>query len=273
MSLGIYSRFLRRGGPHSPTIIDGMPIIPSAGEGHMVTSGGSLAQAVRGARSGDAIFVAPGQYDELITIDKSLTIVGLGGRGAAFVERDTALAEGMLVTADDVTLINIGVAGASGADYSLKVAADRFRAYQCKLEGNEAAGGAQLLLAGAGDLLLSDCEVCWGVNGILALAGGPDPSTQIFVDRCRFHNLSAVHVSDGANSFNNIQLVDSVFDKAEDGTEPTDYLLIDSASSFGLVTGCRFAIATNASAKLTIGAGIMWISNATEAGWSTARPA
>lgn len=65
----------------------------------------------------------------------------------------------------------------------------------------------------------------------------------------------------------------SIFDQLEDGTEPTDFILLADNGNTGIIAGNQFAIATNATAKLTIGTGIMWGPNGTEAGWSTARPA
>ena len=65
---------------------------------------------------------------------------------------------------------------------------------------------------------------------------------------------------------------DCYFNDNEDGTAPTDYVKVDRAGDTGMITGCRFSIATNASADLKIAAGIMWVANATEAGWTTARP-
>lgn len=274
----------KRVGRHVPTRIDGAPVYQTNGgiyyADQAASAGGdgltwanafpTIQEAVSAASAGDVIYVAPGQYDETVTIAKSLTLIGTGGRGAAFIENDTVGGEGMLVTANDVTVQNLGIAGESTADYSLRVAADRFRAYGCKIEGADA---ALVMLAAAGDVIFEDCEFAWGVNGVLAEAGGLDASTQIVLKDCRFHNITTVHVSDGTNSFANIQIIDCVFDAAEDGTEPTDYLLLDAATCSGVVTGCRFAILTNDTAKLTIGANIQWLANATEAGWSTGRPA
>lgn len=230
----------------------------------------TITAALAVAVAGDTILVAPGGYDESIVISKAITIVGAGPRGSVFIEPSAAGAEAVEVTADDVTLINIGCDGDDTSSYALKVAADRFRAYGCKIEGSDT---VLLLLSAAGDAIFEDCEFAWGVTGVLCEAGGPDPSTQIVFLRCRFHNISTVHISDGSNLFANIQIIDCVFDAADDGTEPTDYLLLDNADTAGIVTGCRFAVATNATGVLTIGAKVQWVTNATEAGWSTARPA
>lgn len=237
----------------------------------------TIQAAVNAASAGDTILIAPGGYDETVTISKAnLTLVGAGARGSVFIEPETVGAEGMVVTADDVTLINIGVAGEDTSDYALLVGTAaispaRFRAYGCKFEGPDA---DVVILRGAGDALFEGCEFAWGGSGLLFDANDEGFCTQVFVRDCRFHNLTVVGVGlDTDGGVVNLQLSDSVFDNADDGTAPTDYIKVDRAGDSGLVTGCRFATATNASTVLTIADDVLWVSNATEAGWSTARPA
>lgn len=228
----------------------------------------------------DIAFLAPQRFPENnLVIPASLsgiTLIGygydLGGRGAAFIEPLGVNDEGLSIEANDVSLINVGVAGKGTADYALQIADDvaRFRAHRCKLEGPD---GTVVNLIGCADLLFDDCEFCWGGRGIVGVGGLASFPTQIRVRNSLFHNLTEVHVSDGIGSFSNLELTDNKHDNAEDGTAPTDYLLIDHANSTGIVSGCRFATATNAATVLTIAAGIRWAANATEAGWSTARPA
>src|SRR3990167_8185406 len=213
----------------------------------------------------------------------NITLIGAGGRGACYIEPSAAGDEGLQVLASDVTLINVGVAGGSSASYALNVKGNaaakngkRFRAFGCKFEGPT---GTVVLLNGdanynASDALFSDCEFAWGGSGILFDDSGYGYPTQIFIERCKFHNLTAVGVGLAASGgVTNLILTDSVFDNQEDGTPPTDYIKVDRSGDTGVVSGCRFATATNATGVLTIAARIMWMANATEAGWSTARPA
>lgn len=99
--------------------------------------------------------------------------------------------------------------------------------------------------------------------------------TQAFIQRSRFHNNATVCLGEFANAqqVDNLQLWNNIFDQLEDGTEPTDFILLQDNANTGIIGGNMFAIATNATAKLTIGTGLMWAPNGTEAGWSTARPA
>lgn len=248
----------------------------------------TIQAAVNQAAPGDVILVAPGAYNETVTVSKRLTIIGLGGRGAAYIEPTSAGAEGMQVTASDVTLVNLGVAGDDTADYALNVNGNgaakngkRFRAFGCKFEkptGGAAANCAVLLNGDANynvsDALFYDCEFAWSANGVLFDDSGYGYPTQVFFERCRFHNNSVVHIGLATGGgVTNLHVVDCIFDDLEDGTAPTDYIKVDRAGDTGIITGCRFSTATNAVGVLTIAAGIMWVANATEAGWSTARPA
>lgn len=265
-------------------IQDGIPRSADPfGKVRRVNSGATIQGAVDAAAAGDIIYISPGVYDETVSVSKRLTLVGLGGRGAAYIEPSTAGAEGMQVTASDVTLINLGVAGHSTADYALNVNGNgaakngkRFRAYGCKFEGPT---GTVVLLNGdanyqATDALFEDCEFAWGGSGVIFDDSGYGYPTQIRIRRCWFHNLTAVGVGLATGGgVANLEITDCVFDNAEDGTAPTDYIKVDRAGDTGIVSGCRFATATNAAGVLTIAAGILWVANATEAGWSSARPA
>ena len=234
------------------------------------------------ARSGDVIAISPGSYNETVTVNvANLTFVGLGGRGAVYIEPSAAGAEGMQITnVDDVTLINIGIDGDDTADYALNLNdVSRFRAYGCKFELGSGTGPAVLLDGDAngqvGDALFRDCEFAWAGVGLQADDSAYGVPTQIFVDNCRFHNITTacINEKDAGAWYTNLQVTNCVFDTQEDGTEPTDWVVVDHASSSGIFSGNRFATATNATGVLTIGAQVMWVANATEAGWSTARPA
>ena len=198
----------------------------------------TIGQAVSSAgTTGDIVYVAPGSYDETVTVNKAkLTFVGVGGRGAVFVEPSAAGAEGMQVTADDVTLVNIGVDGDDTADYALNVnAASRFRAYGCKFESGSGSGVVVLLDGTAtdqvGDALFEDCEFAWGGTGIQFKDSAYGYPTQIFVRGCRFHNLSAAHLAESTNgAVANLQVTDCVHDASEAGVAPTDWINVDSAN-------------------------------------------
>jgi hypothetical protein len=240
----------------------------------------TVAKALTVAPAGSVIYLAPGEYDESVVVSTAnLTIVGMGGRGAAYIAPSAAGAEAMQVTADDVTLINVGVDGDDTASYGLNVnAASRFRAYGCKFELGGGTGPAVLLDGTAdgqvGDAIIADCEFAWAGIGLQADDSGYGYVTQVLVQNCRFHNIATACVGVATSGlFKNLEVIDCFFDNAEDGTAPTDYILLSDNGNTGLFSGNRFATATNDTAVLTIGTGLLWSANATEAGWSTARPA
>lgn len=232
----------------------------------------------------DVAFLGPQAYAEgNLVIPATLTgitLIGTGGRGASYIEPANTGDEGLQVLADDVTLINLGVASGATADYALKignttVSPARFRAYQCKFEGNESANpAAQVLLQGCGDIIFEDCEFAWGVNGVIGDANNDGFPTQVLLRNCWFHDLTTVHVGiAAADHFVDLWLRDNYFDRDEAGAAPTDFILLSDNANTGVITGNRFANATNEAAVITIGTGLIYMANATEAGWSTARPA
>lgn len=249
----------------------------------------TIQKAINLSSAYDIICVGPGSYDETVTVNKNgLVIMGLGGRGSAYIAPTTVGAEGMQVTGREVTLINLGVAGEATADYALNlhgnisIHADgvrQFRAYGCKFEGVTGTNKPAVLLDGddddnVGDSIFEDCEFAWSTVGLQVKASGFGTPTQIYVKNCLFHNMTTACINEfDADAYvQNLVVTDCVFESSDAGAEPTDWIIVDHASSTGLFSGNRFATATNAPGVLTIGAQIMWVANATEAGWSTARP-
>lgn len=229
--------------------------------------------------NGDVVLLFPGSYNETVTVNKSnMMIVGLGGRGSVFNEPSTAGAEAFQVTVDDVTFINVGCDGDDTSSYALNLnAVSRFRAFGCKFELGSGTGPAVLLDGTAtdqcADILFRDCEFAWAGSGILADDSAYGYVTQVFLDNCRFHNLTTVGIGVAASGlWKNLEVTDCVFDNLEDGTAPTDYVLLSDNANTGIFSGNRFATATNATGVLTIGSGLLWVANGTEAGFSTARP-
>lgn len=241
----------------------------------------TIQAAVNAASPGDQIWVAPGAYDETVTVAKNdLVIKGFNGRGAVYVEPSAAGAAGMEVTGDDITLYGIGIAGDDTAPYALRVGSQtaspaRFRAYECKFEGVETAGAGQVALKGAGDVILDDCEFAWGTGGVVFDDNDNGFCTQVAIRKPKFHNLTEVHVGLApTGGVANLELKGAVHDNAEDGTEPTDYIKVDRVGDTGVIDDCVFAAATITAAKMTIADGIKWGGlNRSEAGLSTARPA
>ena len=230
--------------------------------------------------SGDLVLLGPQAYEEgNLTIPEgvdNVTIMGCGPRGSCFIEAPVTGDEGLLVLGDGLTLINVGVAGGETGDYSLKVGSAtvspaRFRAYGCKFENSVRA----VHLHGAGDTILDDCEICWTTNGMILQSNNDGFVTQARIQRCLLHNYVTVGIGEAAaaQQCNDLWLIDNVFGRQEDGTAGTDDILLSDNLNTGFITGNRFPRATNGTGFITIGTGLIYNPNGTEAGWSTARPA
>jgi hypothetical protein len=256
----------------------------------------TITKAVALAVAGDVFYLAPGRYDEaLITVSRkdaanrdlnNLQFVGVGGRGSVFIEPSTEDQGGMVVHADDVTLINIGVAAEDETSaVALTVTGARFRAYGCKIEG-----GASQIVIGPGtdaqitagtrgdgaDALFRDCEICWGTNGIVLTASDYGAVTQPRFERCRFHDLSAASFEEAGGSvdirFRGLVVDGCIFEPNEDGTIPTKYLsLNDDNTNAGVVADCQFPCAINSGNNL-VSTAVLWVANKHTGGISTGQP-
>ena len=236
----------------------------------------AIAAAITAASAGDTIYIAAGSYDESVTIAKAgLTLVGAANRGSVGIapsgDNDTA----MTINANGVTLINVGCEG-DGTGGGLHVEGDvaRFRAFGCKLEGGAFAAKLESTADGAvADTRFDDCEFAWTTTALhFVVSGAGDPVTQTYVRKCLFHNYTTAGINVDTVHTADLWVEDCFFAAQEDGTEPTDYVLASVASTTGFFSGNRFSTATNEADVLTIVAGVIWAANATEAGWSTARP-
>lgn len=245
---------------------------------------GTLAELFAIAVSGDVAYIGPGGYDEgnLVIPERlsNFTLVGTGCRGACFIEPSAAGANGIQVLADDVTFINIGIAGDDTASYALLIGSatispSRFRAYGCKFEGVEAVNpAANVRLLGCGDIIFNDCEFAWGTNGLLGGSNNNGFPTETYIQNCLFHDMLTVDIGVvvGAH-FDGLWIEKNTFALSEGGTPPTDFLLLSDNANIGTITQNNFASATNATGTITIGTGLKYPTNYTEAGPSTARPA
>lgn len=240
------------------------------------TAQAAIDAAVNTLGAGDLIFLAPGDYDEALTITSKsdLVIIGAGGRGNIAVAPSATDAvaitiEGTAATrCQDVTLINVGGEGnGTGGGLHVKGNVRRVRAIGCKFEGGAFAAKLESTAAGSvGDTILEDCELAWTTTALHVLASGAgDPVTQTYLRRSLLHNFTADGVlADGAFAVD-LWIRDNLFANQEDGTEPTQYLDIDVASTTGIVTGNRFATTVFSTAKFAIASGVLFVGNYAEA--------
>ena len=258
------------------------------------TSKLTLASVLALAVSGDFIFIYPGQLDEgglnIARAQSKLTLIGVGGRGSVFIEPSTEDLDGLAIHADDVTLINIGIAAEdeTAGNLALDVTGSRLRAYGCKIEGGEdqlsiGPGTVAQEAAGTrgrgGDCAFYDCEFCWGTNGVDLVCTDFGAVTQVKFYNCLFHNITGSHVKETVGSggsaavgYRDIWFTDCFFSDLEDGTAPTKYFdLNDNNANTGVVTRCSLPTAINSGLNL-VSTAMHWVSNFHTGGISTAQP-
>lgn len=245
----------------------------------------NIAAAITAAVSGDVIMLGPQAYQEDgLTIPVGLNnvvIIGNGNRGACSITPATAGAEGLQVLGNNITLLNVDIVTTTTADYALSLGnattgPTGFRAYQCQFAGptgvNPACG---VLVRGATNALFDDCELSTCANSILFQTNAAGTPTRIRIRDSWFRNAATVNlgvVSTTVASVIGLDVCNNIFSRQEAGTEPTDYILLNSNGNIGFFSNNKFATATNAAAVLTIGTGLIWGANVTEAGYSTTRP-
>lgn len=238
---------------------------------------GTLQAVIDDAVAGDVIYIDPGTYDENIVVATAgLTLVGVGARGQPWINPATGV--GLQIdTVDDIVIVNLGIAGDGSPAAALRLTStSESRFYGCKFEGS---ADVLVLLEGSdtaqcANLMFFDCEFAWGTVGMEFDNSSYGYPTQILVRRCFFHDVTTAHMRDEAagGAAKDLWVEDCRFMNSEDGTEPTDYIILDHVDNTGFFSGNYFAAATITAAKMTIDAGIIWVGNYAENGLSAARP-
>lgn len=262
-----------------------------AGYGTTWADAFKLAQdAINKAVAGDYIYFAPGEYVEALTIARAksnLTLIGVGGRGSAFVAPTTVNATAMTIEADDVTIVNVGMDG-NGTGHGCVNRGRRTRLEKCKIEGGT--NGLRLTLGtvaqinaathGEGDdVWVIDCEFAFNTNGVMLVNSDFGAVTQVRFRNCTFHDNSAADFEEtnGAGGtvsilYRDLDIGQCAFLRKEDGSEPTKYLsLNDDNGNKGVVWDCSFPTALT-SAKNLVSTGLIWTANKHTGGISTGQP-
>lgn len=251
------------------------------------------------------IHIAPREendgYDETVTISNAaasagrgaaLFLIGEGPIGSVFIQTTTSGAEGMSVSQNNVTLINLGIEAEDDADYALRVFGARFRAFLCKFEGptadvvrvgpqTVALGAASGVLTG-GDVWFVDCEFAWGGSGLVVTSSDYGACTELYVYHPRFHDLTVVGIGEndaGVIGAGQGMLIERPrFQVGSDGSAPTDWIDLNSAGSTGLIISPMFEDDTFDSATVQLATGVKVVDWHTEdegapsTGGTTGRP-
>lgn len=263
-------------------------LTPEIGIRRTVRAGRSLQTVISQSRPYDVISVMAGDYAENVVIPATkhhLTIIGIGGRGSVAIE---ALTDGIALTnhAADVTLINIGAAG-DGTGGGFLNTGRRLRTYGCKFEGGAFAAKMTLgtvaqiaaLTRGKGDdCWLFDTEVAWATGGLVLEGTDYGAVTQPHVVGGLGHNCTkAIAEGVGAGgsaavTFRNLTIDGMVFDRNEDGTEPTNYVDLNASNdNTGTVTDCAFPSDLDGGKNL-VSTKLLWVANRHTDGISGAQP-
>jgi hypothetical protein len=252
----------------------------------------TLTDALLNSAADGIVFMAPGEYDEAVVLSPALsnvTLVGIGGRGSAFIAPSAANADALTIKGDDVTLINVGAEG-NGTGGGLVNYGRRTRGSGCKFEGG--ANAVKLSLGtvaqiaaetfGKGDdTLFEDCEIAWSTNGVKLIGSDYGAVTQAFFKRCYFHGLTAssfeeAHGAGGAVTlhYRGLLIDECTFGMGDEETDalPTKWLsLNDDNANSGIVSRCVFPAAIN-SGKNLVSTALRWIGNVHTGGIAAAQP-
>lgn len=254
-------------------------LIPPNGKLHLVDAGGPdtlIQTAVDTAVEGDVILIAPGEYDEDVTVSTGqLTLIGAGPRHSVRVT-GVALGTSTAMTLDgvsDVGLYNLNLEGRSGG--SGLVMSGQIRRVQvagCKLHGGDqavslaSAGGGQIV-----DIRIEDCHIANSAIGVNIEFSGGDAMHQVLITNSLFSKITADCIKENG-AVNDLWITGNVFGESS-GTTPTRFLDINSAGTNGLVANNVFAFATHEADTIIIDADVFYVGNTTEEGVNTVRPA
>lgn len=278
----------------------GRVLYVSAGTGATDTNDGldastpknTLAGALAVAVSGDTILVLPGSYPSTgATVPvglNQLTILGVGPQGSAIF---TAATNGTTLTVhgDDVTIQNVSLVG-NGTGGSLIVSGSRFRAVKCLFKtgalgvniipGTTAQQGSTPPTRGAAvDGIYDTCEFA-GPTTCVALTGtsGGAADLQRFRN-CQFHSFATAALTEvvgsggaAAATHSRLEVTGCYFGRKTDGTEPTNYILLNgNNANFGVIQNCQFPTAL-AGGKNLVSTLDLFVGNFMTGGLSNAQP-
>jgi hypothetical protein len=249
-----------------------------------------------GSQRGATIILAPGSYDEAVVISRptngslALTIQGMGGKGDVGIAPTATNAGALVNDADDVTLVNVGLA-ANGTGVALVNTGARLRLWGCKLENDDGTGScADMTLGtvaqraagtkgGGADCSLNGCEFAWAANGVIMTCTDYGAVTELQIRDGWFHDMDTKHITEAVGSggsaavtFASLLIAGCMFAENEAGVAPTNYIDLnaDNANS-GSIFGCYFPEAINGG-KVLVGTGTIVVGSYFTGGINAAQP-
>lgn len=254
----------------------------------------TIARAVSEAVSGrgDTIVIQRGTYAEDVTFNKAgLTVVGAVPfgypdhvvlRGKTVVSVSGVSFYNMEFFSNDATFPSVRIG--SFADSASTVVSEWFENCSFASDGTTEPE-AGVLIFGGNDLVFRRCWFIDNTFGANIHSTAAEFPGHVVFDGCEFSETTTAHISDAIGNFDSslsvtarsgvgINFLARDCDFNAGAVTPTDHINISSnGTSNGLITACRFADATGDVGDIVIPAGILYAANASEAGWSAARPA
>ncbi len=254
----------------------------------------TIQAAVTAAPDGALILIAPGTYNETVTVPfakSNLELVADGPKFSVKIKPTTAAAKAMVVDGWNIGVEGIDFIGQDTATAAVLVTGEQFHWKNCRFENNNNAGiglhfkskGLAAYEAGTaysasiGESLGGN-EYCWTAQGLVFEAYSGLSATQVKVKGDTFRNNSANDIGeagtgDGGVPVKNVMVDDCIFAGNEDGSAPSDgFIHLDAAGDTGIVSNCTFAYATHEADVIKLAATVLPVCNHTVAGISAAVP-
>jgi parallel beta-helix repeat protein len=162
-----------------------------------VKDGESIQAAINTANSGDIIQVYSGEYPEVLTVNKTLTLKGIGTpvlKASGFKD-----VSGVTISADDVDLSGFKITGTEEMCFAISISAEG-----TLIEDNLIDDCAEgVWLKGTGNTLLkNNISNCWDFAAVLDSTGGNRIYQNTFINnKGRKMGGSSDHISGGSGSF------------------------------------------------------------------------
>lgn len=255
----------------------------------------TVQSAINQSVPGTVVVLAPGSYNEVVTIPRGagpLYIYGNGPKGSVAIAPTAANSGAVVNNSDNVTFVNVGMA-ATGTGIALVNTGSRLRCYYCKLENDDATGKcAQMTLnttaehnatprlkGNGADCLFRFCEFAWAASGLEMVCTSFGAVTELQIQDSWFHDLDTNHIMETVGSggsaavmFATLKIQGNTFQRDEAGTEPAKYILLNgSNANTGIVNGNWFTTAL-AGGKNLVSTALLWVSNYHTGGISGAQP-
>ncbi|AKB38584.1 cell surface protein [Methanosarcina siciliae C2J] len=160
-----------------------------------VKSGGSIQAAINSADSGDIIKVYPGEYHEVLTIGKNLTLKGI--RDPVLNASGFTGSSGITISADDVEISGFEITGTEEMCFAINV-----NAKNALIEDNLIDDCAEgIWLQGTENTLRqNNISNCWDFAAVLDAAGGNQIYQNTFINNNGEYEGSSSHISGGSGS-------------------------------------------------------------------------